>query len=585
MPRTQRSDDTSSAKRSGEKHWRLVAKNSSEGQIVTKTECPDRIDDPLRIYLRDMGEAELPSREDEVALAKRIEAGRNEVVHGLYKSPLTFEAFKVWRDQLNDNEIPLRDLIDLDATYVDENKLSKRRKKLAVSSDETEEENDDSEEDSSGVTRSIIAMEKELRAGVMKKLDRIVEKNDQLQEVYAKIVDQYVAGKEINPNDSLEVESIIKSILRIVKPMHINPQRIDQLVEQLHATNKALLKIKRRIMQCAEGHGVLQRQFDEQFTGNEFNPLWKEDLKEISTKWRQFAEPDGEKIDQLQVELEGFCREINLPLPEFQEIHHLVSIGERESKVARNDMIKAYLSLVTSIAKKYLDRGLLYLDLVQEGNIGLMRAVEKFEYHRGNKFSTYATYWIRQAMSRAIDDQARTIRIPIHTIETIDRIGRIEEQYLLDEGRDPTPAELGKALNLPNDKIRKMLKFARQPISLGMNFLFRKKLMEDKVALEREDLNIGDLWEDEQAVQPDEAIVQTELTSTITRVLSALTPREEQILRMRFGIGEKMTEHTLEEVGKVFAVTRERIRQIEKKTLKKIRHTSLGRDLQTFLEQ
>ena len=582
MPRVQRSEDTSSTKRSNDKHLHLLAKTSSEGQIVTKTEYPDRVDDPLRIYLRDMGAAELPSREDEVAIAKRIEAGRNEVVHGLYKSPLTFEAFKIWRDQLNDNEILLRDLVHLDAMYLDENKLSKRHKKIAVSNDETEEA---SEEDSSGVTPSIIAMEKELRAGVLKKLDRIAEKNDQLQEVYAKMVDKYVAGKEVNPNDSLEANNVIRSILRILKPMHINPQRIDQLVEQLHATNKALLKIKRRIIHCAERHGVSRRQFDEQLTGNEFNPLWKEDVKEISAKWREFAETEGEKIDQFQVEMEGFCREINLPLPQFQEIHHLVSIGERESKVARNDMINAYLSLVTSIAKKYLGRGMLYLDLVQEGNIGLMRAVDKFEYRRGNKFSTYATYWIRQAMSRSIDDQARTIRIPIHMIETVDQLERIEEQYLLDEGRKPTPAELGKALNLPSDKIRKVLKFARERISLGVNVLFREDLLEDDVAVEREYLNLGDLWEDEQAVQPDEAIVQTELTSTITSVLSALPPREEQILRMRFGIGEKMAEHTLEEVGKEFAVTRERIRQIETKAIRKLKHTSLGRNLKIFVER
>ena len=563
----------------------LLAKTSSKGQIVTKTDCPERIDDPLQIYLRDIGEVERPARKDDVAFAKRIEAGRNEVVHDLYKSPLTFKAFRMWRDQLNANEMPLRDLVDLDATYLEENKSSKRRKKLAVSSDETEEESDDSQEDASGVTPSIIAMEQELRAGVMKKLDRIAEKNDELQEVYAKIVDMYVAGKEISPNDLLDAKNIIKSILRILKPMHINSERINQLTDQLHVANKALLEIKRRIIHCAESHGVLRRQFDEQFAGNEFNPRWKEDVKEISAKWRKFAETDGEKIDEFQVELGDFCREINVPLPEFQEIHHLVSIGERESKIARNDMIKAYLSLVTSIAKKYLDRGMLYLDLVQEGNIGLMRAVDKFEYRRGNKFSVYATYWIRQAMRRSIDDQARTIRIPVHMIETMDQIGRIEEQYLLDEGREPTHAEIGRVLNLPNDKVRKILKFAREPISTNTNFLFRENLLNDEAAGEREHLTLGDLWEDEQAVRPDEAVFQTELTSTITSVLSALPPREEQILRMRFGIGEKMAEHTLEEVGKEFAVTRERIRQIETKTLRKIKHTSLSRDLRAFLEQ
>ena len=557
-----------------EKNKHIASKNTSSA-LLAKTTAPstERIDDPVRMYLREMGEVELLSREGEIAIAKRIEAGRNEVVHGLYKSPLTFEAFKVWRDQINENEIPLRDLVDLDATYLDENKSSRRRKKIQVSKEENEIEDDDSDEDTSGVTPSIIAMEKELRAGVIRKLDRISDKNDQLQTVYAKIVDCYVSGKEINPEDSLEAKNIIRAILRILKPMHINPQRINQLVEQLHAANKALLKTERLIVRSAERHGIVRKVFDEQLSGNEFDPLWKENVRKVSTKWEKFVESDGEKIDVFQVELENFCRDINLPLQDFRDIHLIVRKGEREAKIAKKEMIEANLRLVISIAKKYMNRGLQLLDLVQEGNIGLMKAVDKFEYRRGYKFSTYATWWIRQAITRSIADQARTIRIPVHMIETINKIMKTQKQYLHDEGREPTPAELSVALRLPVEKIKKVLKIARDPVSL------EKPIGED------EDASLGDLLEDEKAVRPDEATMQSSLSIATTRVLSALTPREERVLRMRFGIGPKMAEHTLEEVGKEFAVTRERIRQIEAKALRKLKHPSRNRALKTFLEQ
>ena len=521
-----------------------------------------RINDPVRMYLREMDEVEPLSREGEIAIIKRIEAGRNEVVHGLYKSPLTFEAFKVWRNQIKKNEIPLRDIVDLNATYLDENKSSKRRKKIQVSKEENELENYDSDEDTSDVTTSIIAMEKELRAGVIRKLDRITDKNDQLQSVYAKIVDCYVSGKEINPEDSLEAKNIIKAILRILKPMHINPQRINQLVEQLHAANKALLKTERDIVRCAERHGIVRKVFDEQLSGNEFDPLWKENVRKVSTKWENFVENDGEKIDVFQFELENFCRDINLSLQDFRDIHLIVRNGEREAEIAKREMIEANLQLVISIAKKYMNRGLQLLDLVQEGNIGLMKAVDKFEYRRGYNFSTYATRSIRQAITRSIADQAKTIRIPVHMIETINKIMETRKQYLYAEGREPNPAELSVALRLPVEKIKKILEIPRYPVSLEKPF-----------------------DEDERAVRPDEETVQSSLSIATTRVLSALTPLEERVLRMRFGIGPKMAEHTLEEVGKEFAVTRERIRQIEATALRKLKHPSRNRAFKTYCEQ
>ena len=548
-----------------------------------KTRPSERIDDPVHLYLREIREVEILSREGKGSIAKRIEAGRNAVCHGLYKFPLTFEAFRGWRDQLINNEIPLRELVDIRATHFHDHVPSEPLKNISVNHDEVKNDNYESDDDSSGVSPSIIAMENDLKPGVIQKLDRIVDKNDQLQKVHSRIVDQYVSGKGVSPDDSIEVKNINKSILRILKTMFINPQRINQLVEQLHAANKALLKMERGIIRSAERHGIGRKQFDEQISGNEFNSFWKENIKDLSITWRNFVESEGNKIDEFQLSLEKFCRRLCLPLNEFQEYYRIMRNGDRQARMAMDDMIEAYQHSVVSIAKRYLNNGLPLLDLVQEGNIGLVTAIDRFDFRRGTNFSIYATWWIRQSITRSIDNQARMIRIPVHMIERIDKLEKTQKQYLRDEGREPTHLELAKALNQPVDKIRKMLKFARYQISLNDLYLYQERLMEDEENVRTEHLSFEDLWQDDQAAYPDETIIQRKLSSAMTSVLSGLTPREEKILRLRFGIGPSMEEHTLEEVGKEFTVTRERIRQIEAKALRKLNHPARNRALKTFL--